>query len=69
MPQYKLRYFNVRGVAELTRLIFAQAGVEYTDNRIEMNEWAEEKKNCKFSLFWCYIYFPLISNGFFHIIN
>ena len=44
---YKLIYFNLRGRAELARLIFAQAGVEYDDHRIEREEWPE-LKSCKF---------------------
>jgi glutathione S-transferase len=34
MPSYKLNYFNGRGRAEITRLIFTAAGVSFTDNRI-----------------------------------
>lgn len=34
MVKYTFHYFNGRGRAEITRLIFAAAGVEYTDNRI-----------------------------------
>jgi glutathione S-transferase len=41
MPNYKLNYFNARGRAELTRLIFAAAGVQYTDNRIA--DWPASK--------------------------
>ena len=63
MPQYTLHYFNLRGIAEVSRLIFVQAGVEYTDHRFELNEWPEEKKDCKFSLFSLCIYFLLTSNG------
>ena len=39
MPQYKLTYFNIRGRAEVPRLIFAHAGVEYEDHRIKGEEW------------------------------
>ena len=45
MPQYTLHYFNVRGLGELIRYIFVQAGQEFTDHRFEGTEWAEEKKN------------------------
>ena len=43
MPKYKLIYFNGRGRAELTRLVFAQAGVEYEDCRITKEEWSKIK--------------------------
>merc|ERR1711937_1069083 len=39
MPEYKLTYFNARGRAELTRLVFAASGVEFKDVRIEKEEW------------------------------
>ena len=34
MPSYKLTYFNGRGRAEVSRLIFTVAGVEFTDDRV-----------------------------------
>ena len=43
MPTYKLYYFNARGAAETIRLTFALAGVEYEDNRLSQEEWAEFK--------------------------
>ena len=43
MPTYKLYYFNSRGVAEVARLVFAQAGVEYEDIRLTSEQWAEFK--------------------------
>ena len=43
MPTYKLTYFNLKGLAELIRWIFAQAGVEYEDIRITQEQWAEMK--------------------------
>lgn len=36
---YTLNYFNGRGRAEITRLIFAAAGAEFKDNRVTMDEW------------------------------
>ena len=35
----KLTYFNLRGRAEVPRLILAQAGVKYEDNRIAREDW------------------------------
>ena len=43
MPKYKLYYFNVRARAEVTRTLFAQAGVEYEDIRLTRDEWQELK--------------------------
>ncbi|XP_019644617.1 PREDICTED: hematopoietic prostaglandin D synthase-like [Branchiostoma belcheri] len=45
MPAYKLTYFNGRGTAEIVRLVFAAAGIEYEDVRIEKPEeqWPEFK--------------------------
>ncbi|GAB1598750.1 S-crystallin 3 [Argonauta hians] len=39
MPSYTLHYFNHRGRAELCRMLFAAAGVQYNDRRIESSEW------------------------------
>ena len=43
MPKYQLIYFNVRGRAEILRLLFAEAGVEYEDTRIEFDKWPAMK--------------------------
>ena len=43
MPEYKLKYFNFRGRAELPRLMFAEAGQCYEDIRIEQEDWPKEK--------------------------
>ncbi len=43
MPQYKLTYFNIRGRAEVARLLFAQGGVEYEDCRIKGDDWPSLK--------------------------
>ena len=62
MPQYKLIYFNAKGLAELSRYLFAYADVAYEDyrfaNREEFNEkwkpgtWCT-KLPCLFSMtFW-----------------
>jgi glutathione S-transferase len=41
MTKYVYHYFNVRGRGELARLVFAAAGVEYTDNRVPNEAWEE----------------------------
>ena len=42
-PKIKLTYFDVRARAELSRIILAQAGVEYEDCRIKGEEWQKMK--------------------------
>jgi len=53
MSEYKLHYFNIRGKAELVRLVFAAAGQDYQDLRYKSPmspdpnitlEWSDEAK-------------------------
>ncbi|CAF0869000.1 unnamed protein product [Rotaria sordida] len=39
MSAYRLNYFNGRGRAEVSRLIFAAVGQKFEDIRYEQNEW------------------------------
>jgi len=40
MPTYKLLYFNLRGIGELVRLLFKQAGVDFEDFRFSRDgDW------------------------------
>ena len=50
MPTYKLYYFDAQGTAEIARLIFAQAGVEYEDNRLTPESWAEFKPQTPYGM-------------------
>ncbi|KAL5014037.1 hypothetical protein ScPMuIL_008307 [Solemya velum] len=44
MPTYKLIYFEAKGRAELTRLVFAAGGVKYEDKRIDrIDDWPKVK--------------------------
>ena len=43
MSTYKLYYFNARGRAEISRLIFAAAGQKYEDIRYEGDAWPTHK--------------------------
>lgn len=46
-PKYVLTYFNVRGRAEATRLMFKAAGAEFEDRRITFEEWGKRKEELK----------------------
>jgi len=41
---YKLTYFNIRGLAEPIRMMFAVAGVPFEDVRVSKDDWPELKK-------------------------
>lgn len=43
MPSYKLTYFTGRGRGEIIRMVFAVAGVEYEDNRVDHAKWTQVK--------------------------
>lgn len=38
-PTFKLTYFNIKGLAESIRMLFAYGGIEYEDVRIERDDW------------------------------
>ena len=46
MVIYTLNYFNGRGRAEISRLIFAASGIEFNDNRLI--DWPNSKSGIKF---------------------
>uniref|UniRef100_A0A915AGS2 glutathione transferase n=2 Tax=Parascaris univalens TaxID=6257 RepID=A0A915AGS2_PARUN len=48
MPQYKLTYFDIRGLGEGARLIFHQAGVKFEDNRVKFDDWPAFKPKTPF---------------------
>ena len=50
MGKLKLIYFNGRGRGEPARLILAQAGVEYEDERIEFEDWPAFKPSKMFCI-------------------
>ena len=54
MSSYKLYYFDGRGRAELSRFVFAQAGVEYEDVRVQWDseEWGRLKTGELPQLHW-----------------
>lgn len=50
MAEYKLMYFNGKGLAELSRFIFAAADVPYEDFRFEFKDWPALKPTMPFGL-------------------
>ena len=40
----KLSYWNIKGRAEVTRLILADLNIKYTEKNPTGESWAEEKK-------------------------
>ncbi|CAG7724966.1 unnamed protein product [Allacma fusca] len=44
-PQYKLTYFNARGLAEPVRLLLAHANIELEDVRVDGSGWAQIKSD------------------------
>ncbi|CAI4233146.1 unnamed protein product [Auanema sp. JU1783] len=45
---YKLSYFNIRGLAESTRLMLIDQGVAFEDHRIERADWPKFKAEMTF---------------------
>uniref|UniRef100_A0AC34FGJ4 Glutathione S-transferase n=1 Tax=Panagrolaimus sp. ES5 TaxID=591445 RepID=A0AC34FGJ4_9BILA len=43
MVQYKVTYFDIRGLGETTRLILRAAGVDFEDNRVTFEQWGDLK--------------------------
>ena len=57
MQHYKLHYFNLRGRAELARLVLHQAGVEFEDYRFERAEWPQLKSSYLLIFFFLWLMF------------
>ena len=57
MPSFKLVYFPARARAEIIRLLFAQAGVEYEDVRLEFPAFQKDYKHGRLSLFLYFMYY------------
>lgn len=49
-PTYKLTYFNVKGLGEPIRILFAYGGIKYEDVRFENENWPALKASMYFQL-------------------
>lgn len=47
-PTFKLRYFNIKGLGEPIRFLFAYAGQKYEDIRVSDEEWPAIKPSMIF---------------------
>jgi hypothetical protein len=45
MPQYTLKYFDLRGLAEPTRLLLHYTGTPFRDERIPLADWPTLKSS------------------------
>lgn len=64
-PEYKLTYFNTRGLAEATRFLFKYGGIDFEDNRITKEEWPQLKDSLYFWLsVFCFIIWNVIEAYF-----
>jgi glutathione S-transferase len=48
MPTYKLYYFDAKGRAEVTRIMFHMTGTPFEDHRLKGEEWAKFKPSTPF---------------------
>lgn len=43
-PEFKITYFDVRGMAEMSRMILAYSGQGFIDNRISFDEYFKNQR-------------------------
>lgn len=47
MTKFKLTYFDIAGLGEVLRFLFAYGDIKYEDNRINLEEWDALKPKTK----------------------
>ena len=52
MVHYKLHYFDVRGLGEMSRMVLHYAGQDFEDHRVSDEDWPDYKPSMKFVLLW-----------------
>lgn len=45
MPEYKVTYFNIKGLAEPLRYLLAYGNIDYEDVRVERENWPALKSS------------------------
>ncbi|XP_024870537.1 glutathione S-transferase-like [Temnothorax curvispinosus] len=48
MPSYKLIYFPITALGEPIRFLFSYAGIDFVDERIDLNDWPKIKPTMPF---------------------
>ncbi|KRT79655.1 Glutathione S-transferase, partial [Oryctes borbonicus] len=48
MSEIKLTYFNVKALAEPSRMLLKYGGIDFVDNRLEGSDWEEIKPKVPF---------------------
>lgn len=43
MPHYKITYFNVKALAEPSRMLLSYGGIDFEDVRIPKEDWPKHK--------------------------
>jgi hypothetical protein len=48
MVHYKLSYFDIRGLGEMSRMVLHYAGEKFEDHRVTPDEWPNYKSSTTF---------------------
>ncbi|XP_026685802.1 glutathione S-transferase P-like, partial [Diaphorina citri] len=65
-PDIKLSYFNLTGLAEPIRLLLVYMNWNFTDHRIQYDEWLDVKKDYPFGTYHLSVANPSLKNNLTH---